>query len=159
NKDVRIAAVRAIGRLGDARAVPALVRLLRDPLDDVRVVAAEALGNLRARQAVPDLVPLLYKGSDEFRVKGAYALGNIRDHQAVRELVKALANETLRPPAREALTAVGEAAVLPLVECLNGGVEACDAASAVGILRVIGDKRATAALVAELGRGRVKRSA
>jgi HEAT repeat protein len=159
NKDVRIAAIRAVGRLGDARAIPALLRLLRDPLDEVRVVAVEALGNLRAREALPDLVPLLGRGSEELRVKATYALGKIGDAAAVQKLLGALANETLRAPAREALIAVGEPAVAPLVDCLRGRVEGCDAASAVAVLRVIGDARATPALVAELDRGRVRRSA
>jgi HEAT repeat protein len=156
-KEVRIAAMSAVGKLGDPRAVPALVRLLHDPMEEVRIAAAEALGNLRATRATDDLIPLLYRGADQFRVKVAYALGQIRDEKGIRELVRALGTDSLRVAAREALQAVGEAAVKPLVACLLGGIDACDAAAAVSVLKVVGDKRATAALVAELGRGRVKK--
>ncbi len=156
-KEVRIAAIRAVGRLGDERAVPALLRLLRDPLEEVRVSAAEALGNLEATAATDDLIPLLGRGSDEFRVKVAYALGKIGDERAVRELVRALGVEALRGAAREALQAVGAAAVPALVSCLEGGLDGCDAAAAVIVLRQAGDARATPALLAELGRPRARR--
>jgi HEAT repeat protein len=51
----RAEACRFAGRLGDAGAVPVLVRLLRDRDPGVRRDAIRALGELRAAEAVPDI--------------------------------------------------------------------------------------------------------
>lgn len=52
---IRRFAAQALGKLGDRRAVPALVAALRDESDLVRPTAAEALGELGDRQAVTAL--------------------------------------------------------------------------------------------------------
>jgi HEAT repeat protein len=51
-------AARALGRIGDPRAVDSLRRLLKDERDDLRASAAKALGDLGnvALPAVPDLI-------------------------------------------------------------------------------------------------------
>jgi len=43
---VRLQAVAVLGKLGDARAVPALIRALQDPNETVRGLAAQVLGDL-----------------------------------------------------------------------------------------------------------------
>jgi len=54
--DDREDAAEHLGRLGDPRAVPALVQaLLSDPDDDVREEAAEALGRIGDARALPAL--------------------------------------------------------------------------------------------------------
>jgi HEAT repeat protein len=52
---VRLRAARALGRLGDAAALPALVAALAHPQGNLRKEAALALGEIRAPQAAQAL--------------------------------------------------------------------------------------------------------
>lgn len=162
---VRTAAVRAVGRLGDRAAVPALLRLLDDPVEGIRIAAVTSLGNLAAAEASDTLIASLQRGSDQLRSKAAYALGQIAKaattpadvaDTAIRALVEELANDRRRSAAREALRNAGRVAVPALVAHLEGRLEG-DPATAVEILRDIGDPRATPALISELDRGRISR--
>jgi HEAT repeat protein len=72
----------------------------------------------------------------------------------MRTLVENLAAPTSRNAAREALHVAGKAAVPALVSHLQGRLRG-DPATAVALLTDAGDARATAALAAELERGRV----
>jgi len=162
--DVRVAAVLAVGRLGDDAATPALVRLLSDPQENVRLAAVTALGNLRAAHAAPALVDLLDVGSNTFRSNVAYALGQIarasghpRAAVPLRALVMSLSRARVRAAAREALLAAGPAAVPVLIEHLRGDLGG-DPETAVALLRDLGDKRATPALIDELRKTRVPRA-
>lgn len=160
--DVRKAAVEAVGHLGDDAAVPALIRLLDDQIEEIKINAVSSLGNLMAVEAIDTLIEHLGGGSDAYRGKVAFALGQIAKSpeagaagkEAVRALVAALANGRLRIAATEALRNAGPAAVDALVAHLEGELDG-DPATAVILLRDIGDKRATPALVAELDRGRI----
>lgn len=94
--DVRDAACRSLVRLGDRRAVPALLSRLGDPDRGVRIAAIEGLGELRDSRAVDPLgAALLDPGEDE-GVKRACAksLGSIGDTRTVQVFVKFL----LMPP-------------------------------------------------------------
>lgn len=162
SRDVRKSAVHAIGKIGDKAAVPALIRLVGDPDDDVRLAAVGALGNLGAVDAIDALTEQLGTGSAEFKGKVAYALGQIAaspgsgkaGEDAMRTLVENLAQAPLRAAAREALKVAGKAATPALVAHLQGRLKG-DPTSAVVLLVDTGDPRATAALTAELERGRV----
>ena len=55
-------AARALGKLGDASAIPDLLATLDDEDDGLREAAARALGELRAQQAVPPLCARLASG-------------------------------------------------------------------------------------------------
>jgi len=55
-------AARALGKLGDRRAIPDLLATLEDPDDGLREAAARALGELRAPEAVPALCRRLSSG-------------------------------------------------------------------------------------------------
>lgn len=55
-------AARALGKLGNKKAVPALIRCLEFPDFYVREAAAQALGNLEDRRCVPSLIKLLEGG-------------------------------------------------------------------------------------------------
>ncbi len=59
DKDVRSAACRALGAIGDASAVPALINALGDEYSWVRFAACEALGAIGDAAAVPDLIKAL----------------------------------------------------------------------------------------------------
>ncbi|TMQ13243.1 MAG: hypothetical protein E6J90_28955 [Deltaproteobacteria bacterium] len=160
--EARRSAVHAIGRLGDASAVPALIRLISDPNEDVRTAAVGSLGLLGAVDAIDALTDQLNVGNDSYRQKVAYALGQIAavprsgkaGEDAMRTLVANLATPASRNAAREALHVAGKAAVPALVAHLQGRIHG-DPATAVALLTEVGDARATAALAAELERGRV----
>ena len=57
--EIRRDACEELGTMGDARAVPHLIRLLTDGVGAVRFAAAEALGKLGDKSAVPALLALL----------------------------------------------------------------------------------------------------
>ena len=162
NKDVARAAIRAVGKLGDRSAVPALVRMMSEPNDEIRSAAVGALGQLGAVDALDALVEQLDTGSDTYREKVAYALGQIAatpgagkaGEDAMRTLVENLAQPNTRRAAQNALRVAGKAAVPALVASLQGKLKG-DATTAVELLGETADARATAALAAELERGRV----
>jgi HEAT repeat protein len=162
SRDVRKSAVRAIGKLGDKSAVPALVRLMSDPDEDVRTQAVGSLGLLGATDALDALSEQLQSGSDTFRTKVAYALGQIAavpgagkaGEEAMTRLVENLAAANTRRAAIDALRVAGKVAVPALVAHLSGRLKG-DPTTAVSLLGEAADSRATAALTAELERGRV----
>jgi len=112
----------ALGDIGDAKAVPTLLRLARASDDFVRLAAVEALGKVRAKDALPELThivddasapPLLIK-------KAIVALGQIGDPAAVPELLHGLVLErqgvSFLPESSFALFLVGAPAVEPLMK-------------------------------------------
>jgi HEAT repeat protein len=108
NDRTRTQAARALGSIGDARAVEPLMTVLReDKTPIVRANAAYALGDLGDARAVE---PLLGALEDEsVRAPAATALGQIGDPRAVEPLRAALddADEEVREAAREALGKIG----------------------------------------------------
>ncbi|MDW8071139.1 MAG: HEAT repeat domain-containing protein, partial [Anaerolineae bacterium] len=90
NWRVRWAAAKALGKLGDAQAVPALLAALQDEDWRVRVAAAEALGKLGDAQAVPALIAALRDEDADMRRAAVEALGKLGDAQAVPALLAAL---------------------------------------------------------------------
>jgi hypothetical protein len=82
DEKARIAAAVGLGRIADERAVPVLIRALRDPSAVVRGVAASALGHIGDSRAVPALEKLLADGSEPVRARAREALAAIRDHEA-----------------------------------------------------------------------------
>jgi HEAT repeat protein len=72
--DVRRAAIRAAGRIGDPAAVPGLVERLADENEWVAQTAAQSLAGLRAREAAPDVLALLQHPSPRTRCAALQAL-------------------------------------------------------------------------------------
>jgi HEAT repeat protein len=108
----RQAATAALGTLGDARAVPALVQLLRDVR--LRRFAVGALGRIGDRRAVEPLLALLR--GDRFisvREAAARALGEIGDRRVATRLVALLAGERERPVVAELLATLARLEALP----------------------------------------------
>jgi len=112
---VRVAAAAALGALNNPRAIPALLRALKDGHKGVRTAAVEALGKL----GEPALNPLLeaVQGDDEVVRRGAdQALG-----QLAQKLAGDLASEDkgVREAAVTALGRIGRRdkvqAILPLL--------------------------------------------
>jgi HEAT repeat protein len=130
--DMAQAAAELMGKIGDVRAMLALVTTLEDRRSHVRQAAADTLGRVVAAHAVKQLVATL-KDDDDFvkladaraveflvatlkddddRVQqaAAEALGKIADARAVEPLVAALKDETsrVRKTAAEALGYIGD---------------------------------------------------
>lgn len=93
----RCAAAKALGRLGDPRAVPVLVQVSKDKSLDysVQFQASNALGNIRNPQATPALVETQNdEGIDVFTRRNIIeALGAIGDPQAASALIRGLKDE------------------------------------------------------------------
>jgi HEAT repeat protein len=113
DRAVRSAAAKALGGIGGAEAVRALVQALDDPEWEVCRDSILALGKSRDPAAVPPLVELLL--SDEhtqLRRWAADSLGAIGHGAAVAGLAEASQgnNETVRSSAFDALARIGGAA-------------------------------------------------
>lgn len=79
-----------LGKLGDGRAVPALLEALGDPHMDLRDNAAFALAELGAVTAVPGIVKLLRDPAKQVRKTAAKGLGMLRARDAVPALIETL---------------------------------------------------------------------
>jgi HEAT repeat protein len=103
--DVRVAAARALGRLGMGEAIPALVLALADAAWPVRAQAAQALGRLHATPAVDAVSDRVSDAVWWVRHHAAYALASMgpEGHDALCELVVRSPDPYAREMAREAL--------------------------------------------------------
>lgn len=103
--ELRVAAARALGRLGMGESIPALMLALADPAWPVRAQAAHALGRLRATPAVETLAERVSDRSWWVRHHAAYALATIgaEGRDALCELVVRSDDGFAREMAREAL--------------------------------------------------------
>ena len=150
---VRMNAVEALVKIGDASAVEPLIAALRNKEVVVRENAAEALGKIGDARAVEPLIAALGDNDGWVRVNAAEALGKIGDARAVEPLIVALGNKdvVVREKAAEALGKIGDArAVEPLIAALEDKTWFVrrNAAEALG---KIGGARAVEPLIAALG--------
>jgi ribosomal 30S subunit maturation factor RimM len=81
-------AADALGNIGDAQAIPGLLKLVEHSDSEVRKLAADALGNIGDAQAIPGLLKLVEYSDSEVRKLAADALGKIGDAQAIPGLLK-----------------------------------------------------------------------
>ena len=134
DRAVREDAVRALGQIGDARAVEFLVLVMKE--QGLRPLAIEALGRIGDRRAVPVLIDVLEgvgrmdlsrtidscgdHWNEEVLSFGvaARALGMIRDEAAIPSLVKALRYTMTRTDAADALARFGGRVIAPLLALL-----------------------------------------
>ncbi len=170
----RVAAVEALGAVGDAAAWPVLLDALRDKNWYVRVAAAEAL----RKASIPTVAGLFEALSEwdwDVRAAAARALKQIGD-TAVPGLLEALRSKewSVRRGAAEALREIGDPAAVPgLVDSLRdedslvrrAAAEALgwirDTAAVPGLLRVLRDedwrvRRAAARALWQIGTPAVK---
>jgi HEAT repeat protein len=120
HKPLRDVTARALGEIGDPRAIAALRPLLPDK--DPGVVLA--LGMLKDQQSFEAIVSLLGEKDERLRCAAATALGHLGDRRAVASLIPLLQldDQTLRCAA----TALGElqdpGAAFPLIEAAGPGL-------------------------------------
>jgi len=93
--EVRIAAARLLGILGDKQAVDALLGKLADKNPRVREVAVEALGRVGDEKTVEVLIEKLEDRDPVFRLHTVRALARLGDERAVSPLVKRLDDKVL----------------------------------------------------------------
>ncbi len=128
-------AIRALGQIGDGRAVAYLVRVMKEP--GLRPLAVEALGQIGDRRAVPALLNVLSgedrpessrivagcgdKWDEEMaaRCAAVRALGQLQDEQAIPSLMKALQDTVTRAEAATALTKFGSKVTSPLLAVMT----------------------------------------
>ena len=103
--EVRIAAARALGRLGMGESIPGLLLALADDAWAVRAQSAQALGRLRATPAIEPLVERVSDRSWWVRHHAAYALAlmGAEGRDALCELFVHSPDPYAREMAREAL--------------------------------------------------------
>ncbi|MCC7494793.1 MAG: HEAT repeat domain-containing protein, partial [Fimbriimonadaceae bacterium] len=116
---VRAAAGEALGRMGKPAARPLIDGALTSPDKDVRTNATSALIRI-GMVAVPEMIGAVKGGTPTQKVGCARALGQLKTTRAVPALIGALGvKETeVRLAARDALVAMGAAAVQPLIAAL-----------------------------------------
>ena len=139
NHPARTAAARALGQLGDVRAVPALVKSLELYDGEVTPVVIDSLGALGSPEAVETLVKLVQGTHDRYAQLAARALGRIGHPGAVPALVEALMparggqlskRAERRTSAADALGRIGDpSAVAPLIAVLVGDIWVSEAAA------------------------------
>jgi HEAT repeat protein len=133
-RGIRLAAIEALGTIGDARAVEPLIAALQDDSWGVRSSAAAALGVIGDVRAVRPLSYLIRDGKKVVRKAAAEALakiGPLADPESQGWYFVALERW-------DQAVLLGEAAVEPLIAALgNGEVEAARALGAIGDLRAI----------------------
>ena len=151
NSDIRCAAAKALGELGDKQATEPLIAVLRDTEPGVRRTAAEALGKLGGTQAAESLITALQNSDSEIRKAATKALVNIGT-PALEPLIATLrdtSDQNLRQTAADVLVEIGAPAVEPLIAVLKDEKWHVGVAAA-GALGEIGDTRAVDPLIAAL---------
>lgn len=177
DETIRAYSVDALGRLGDARAIPVLIKSLRDLDIYVRKTATVSLQQFGwqpktkeeqviyaiARQAwdecihigsptVPMLIECLDIENDAIRIRIANALGQIGDVRAVPKLITYLEddNENVRENIAEALGLIGDPHAVPaLIVCLDDMDDWVRSHAALA-LGQIGDPNAVPTLIESL---------
>lgn len=107
---VRLAALRAFGKLRDLNAVSIISAQLKDDHAIIRQYAAEALGQIRDKRALDDLTGCLDDRNLQVRAAACESLGMLKHGTAIRPLIKKLGDPAplVREKALEALRRLGE---------------------------------------------------
>jgi hypothetical protein len=152
-KEVRVAAIDQLTKLGAVGAIPALRQaFLCDAARDVRKEAALALGLLGDVEMAERFVDMLRRrGTNENDAKlGAYALGNLGDVRGLHELLVAYAEGYQPKIIAEAIRALGPVALDPLITLIEAHPEIAQRKAALGVLEQLPERDLTAALVARV---------
>jgi MFS family permease len=89
--ELGMATARALGRLGDPSALPALRRSLHSKYDLIAAESARALGQLEDVESIPDLKKKMYAEPNlQLKVAYAAALGKLRATEVIPDLFQLL---------------------------------------------------------------------
>ncbi len=118
---IREAAAKALGQVGDALAVDPLINVLKNPIlpFNLRKAAVDALGEIGDGKAVDPLVIELKNPRKSFQQSVVVALGKISDPRAMEHLIPALKDTDLHKSAAMALGACGKSDLKPLIAALK----------------------------------------
>ena len=113
NLSARCGAARALGALGDKRAVKALVRALGEPAPRVRAAAARALGEIGDASGIDALLVATSDGNPKVRVAAVQALGSIGTEGVVEAIARAVtdSDDSVRMAALKAVAGLSPAAI------------------------------------------------
>lgn len=142
---------RALGEIGDRRAIPLLIDVLRDERAEasVKMFAASALGRFGDRSAVEPLIELLRAATENIvRDHAAQALGDLRDVRAVAELMVQLEKDR-SIYLIEALEKIGDPRPTPVLIEILSDAKSCGTLSCYRVIRALakfGDESAVLAL-------------
>ena len=106
-KEIRFAAVEALGQIRAPEAVAPLVAALREPDRNLRRAAAEGLGEIADPRSAPDLIVALEDEHWSVRSAAATALGRVASPKATLALI-ARADDPDDTVRRAAVLALGE---------------------------------------------------
>ena len=123
---VRIVAAQNLGKIGNKRAIEALIGALHRETDpEVRTAVAEGLGYMGSRQAIEPLTLALQDRDERVQVAAARSLGYIGDLRALEPLIHALrdVDDRVRHAALEALKYPDETMRSSLIGALRSGDE------------------------------------
>ncbi|MDP6380223.1 MAG: HEAT repeat domain-containing protein, partial [Phycisphaerae bacterium] len=90
---MRAAAAKALGNIGDARAMEPLIGSLKDNRFEVRREAAEALGKIKNTRAIEALIASLEDTQSSVQANSAQALAGFKDPRCTEPLLEALNDE------------------------------------------------------------------
>ena len=121
---VRLVAARNLGKIGNKRAIEALIGSLhREPDAEVRETVAEALGYMGSRQAIEPLALALRDRDEAVKIAAARSLGYIGGTRAIEPLILALndVDDQVRHAALETLKDPEETVLAHLIAALRSG--------------------------------------
>ena len=129
---VRSLTAKALGRIGDPQAAPALVEALKDDKSrTLQLAALRSLGQLQVQATVPAIRAFLDEPDPRLRRTSAVTLGLLRDSASTTKLLAMAQDDTsplVRPAAVEALGLIGDSrmidALLPFVDDSNAYLRA-----------------------------------
>jgi len=141
--EIRGRAVVALGRIGDAGSVGALVPLLDDPDAAVRAAAAFALGQIGSPEASAPLLQRVSPGEPEVAARALDALGKLGDKSLAPRIAAFLRDPdaTLRAHAAFALSRLGDSTAVPTLIEASRDASSDVRAQVLHALERIGDRR------------------
>jgi HEAT repeat protein len=123
---VRIVAAQNLGKIGNKRAIEALISVLHRETDpEVRTAVVEGLGYMGSKQAIEPLSLALRDRDERVQIAAARSLGYIGDLRALEPLIHALrdVDDRVRYAALEALKYPDETMRSHLIGALRSGDE------------------------------------
>jgi HEAT repeat protein len=122
NAEVRRLAVRALGRINNAKSLPALTKMLKDPATKVRSEAVKALVSYK-QAAVPELLKVMNSPETTLGPKLLVieALGQIKSSLALKPLIRNLTYDSalVQRASIAALAKLQPESIKPLINVLD----------------------------------------